>query len=1001
MRQVRSLNGQWQFQVDPAGTITPTTFAPERPITVPMPWQAAYPELEQYSGYAWYSYALSLEQAVVEEAGELLLHFGAVDYWCQVFVNGELAGQHEGGYMPFDVPIKAWVKPGSNQLLVRVYDSVQHDITIPRWPDYPAHTTSNQPPFDAAQLPHGKQEWYINVGGIWQDVTLIAVPATYLENVQITPDIHTGEAHFSLTLAGDTAHFQGEFHLRVNKVETRVSCIPGTTQYRATLKIDQPQLWSVQTPNLYSAQITLDNPSGAADNSDSLEIRFGFREIVTHNGQILLNGQPIFLLAALDQDIYADTIYTVPSVEYLRDQFRKAKELGFNCLRCHIKPPDPRYLDLADEMGLLVWTEIPSWRTFYPRGTIHPNQLVLDELIKQRVEQILREMIARDFNHPSIIIWTLVNEDWGTALAFETADRSWLSQLYDYCKQLDPTRLVVDNSACLNITGPNIHVHSDLDDFHFYAGIPEQADTWEQIIEQFNLRPTWTYSTHNDIVRTGREPLVLSEFGNWGLPSLQLMHQHYGKEPDWFKLGPWWSLYEGETGWPKEVLKRFDEFGLAQIWEDYEEFATASQWHQFAAMKFEIEVMRRQPNLAGYVVTELADIYWESNGLLDFLRNPKAYHDVFATINSPDVIIPQATYQAVWDDQTLTLQLHLAHYSGQDWKNARLFTRLDVAEKVSEYALPTILNGSVKTLGSQRWRFAKVAQAAFQKLDFMLQSSTGNAQEEILARNSLEVLVLPAAARPPQYLEQLAVITRAPMWLANDLEALARLTLGNGTGSESQLEDADQLQPADISQPDHKTGYHLENLLQGLGYHTTPQLNSTSRVAITNYPNAELLEWVQQGGDLLFLSNGPSPFFWVRTSGGSNSSWISAFTWLKPGIHKRLSTVPNPVSMAFRHVMPRASIAGLPYKDPAVQADFLAGSITGWLNHPAINTLQFRYGQGRVIMTTFALERALPGDPVAVAMLHDLIEYLQSDACQPTLRADVSQELNLIAVKQE
>ncbi len=998
MRRVCSLNGQWQFQLDPAGVIEPATFEPERIMPVPSPWQAACPELEQYSGYAWYGYELALEAALVAGEGELLLHFGAVDYWCQVFVNGELAGQHEGGYMPFDVPIKAWVKAGGNRLLVRVYDAIQPGITIPRWPDYSIHTTASQPPFDAVQVPHGKQEWYINVGGIWQDVTLTVVPPTYLENVQVTPNIHTGEAHFRLTLGGDTAHFQGEIRLRVSELETSVTVIQGQTDYTTTLIIDQPSLWNIHTPNLYTAHVNLNNFNKATDNSDELEVRFGFREIATRNGQILLNDQPIFLLAALDQDIYADTIYTVPSDEYLRDQFRKAKELGFNCLRCHIKPPDPRYLDLADEMGLLVWTEIPSWRTFYSRGTVHPNQLVLDQLIKQRVEQTLAEMIARDFNHPSIIIWTLVNEDWGTALAFESSDRTWLTHLYDYCKQLDPTRLVVDNSACLHPAGPNVHVHSDLDDFHFYAGIPEQADTWEQIIEQFNLRPTWTYSTHADIVRTGREPLVLSEFGNWGLPSLKLMHQHYGKDPDWFKLGPWWSRYDGEPGWPKDVSSRFEEFGLARVWADYEEFATASQWHQFAAMKFEIEAMRRQPHLAGYVVTELADIYWESNGLLDFLRNPKAYHNVFAIINSPDVIIPQAQYHAVWDDQTVAVQLYLSHYSGQDWQNTRLQAQL-ADGKVTEYGLPNIANGTVKTLGSHRWKVAKVEQATLQKLNFALLATNtdtdtkGKGQHNVLARNSLDILVLPAAARQPQYLTPVAVITRATVGLADDLQALAPLTLDNSAGIETHFgdtEDADQVQPDQSLSLDNKTSSHLENLLAEMGYQVTSRLNSNSRLAITTYPNAELLEWVQQGGDLLFISSGPSPFFWVRSGSGNNSGWISAFTWLKPGVHQRLASVLNPLTMAFRHLMPRASIVGLPFRDPAVQGDFLAGTITGWLNHPVIDTLQFRYGQGRVIMTTFALERALPGDPVAVAMLHDLVDYLQSAACQPSLRADVS-----------
>ena len=238
----------------------------------------------------------------------------------------------------------------------------------------------------------------------------------------------------------------------------------------ATIQVADHRLWDTHDPYLYTLIISLDPDDAGME--DEVSLRFGFREVSTRDGKILLNGEPIYLLSALDQDMYADTIYTVPSEEFLRDEFHKAKELGLNCLRCHIKPPDPLYLDLADEMGLLVWTEIPSWRTFYLRGSIHKNQLDLGSTIQHRAEQTLREMIRRDYNHPSIIIWTIVNEDWGTSLPLSASDRRWVSGMYDLCKQLDPTRLVVDNSPCPHEWGPNIHVHSDLDDFHFYANIP-------------------------------------------------------------------------------------------------------------------------------------------------------------------------------------------------------------------------------------------------------------------------------------------------------------------------------------------------------------------------------------------------------------------------------------------------------------------------------------------------------------------------------------------------
>src|SRR5215210_5886370 len=123
MRNNYSLSGIWQFQLDPDGALTCATLSPEQEIQVPLPWQAAFPELERYSGYAWYRRNFSLDDEWL--GGEVLLRFGAVDYWCQVFVNGQLVGEHEGGYTEFTLPIKQAVRKGSNELTVRVYDAIQ------------------------------------------------------------------------------------------------------------------------------------------------------------------------------------------------------------------------------------------------------------------------------------------------------------------------------------------------------------------------------------------------------------------------------------------------------------------------------------------------------------------------------------------------------------------------------------------------------------------------------------------------------------------------------------------------------------------------------------------------------------------------------------------------------------------------------------------------------------------------------------------------------------
>ncbi len=979
MNLKRSLAGEWQFQVDPEGTLTVGSLAPDRTIKAPLPWQAAFPDLQQYGGYAWYRTAISLDDGWLQ--GSLLLTFGAVDYWCQVFVNGQLVGEHEGGYTPFTFDIAPYAHAGDNEIALRVYDPVQDAITFQRW--HTSQPEPTRPPFDAQNVPHGKQDWYINVGGIWQDVTLSAKASTYIDQVRVTPNSHTGRVDFDIALGGNTSRLDGgALRVQVGDQTIVVPLKSGQSGYTTNLIVANPNLWIPDNPNLYTATVRLQ----AASADDEYSVRFGFREISTRDGQLLLNGEPLFLLSALDQDFYPDTIYTVPSDDFLRDQFQKAKRLGLNSLRCHIKPPDPRYLDLADEIGLLIWAEIPSWRTFYIRTTVHPDVLRIDDAIKARAQTTLGEMIRRDFNHPSLVIWTIVNEDWGTSLALSAADRAWVTEMVDLCKHLDPTRLVVDNSACGAAWGPNIHVKSDLDDFHLYTNIPDQAESWVQYLEQFNLQPMWTYSSYGDVQRTGQEPLILSEFGNWGMPSLRALQAPTGQDPAWFDLGAWWSPWDGEPGWPRGVEERFKRFGLDKLWTDYEAFAQATQWRQFRAMKFEIETMRRLVHLAGYVITEFTDAYWESNGLLDFNRNPKVYAERFAEINAPDVIIPQLARYAQWDDLPLYVRLHGSHFADTDWTGGQL--RWTVGDAAEAIKIDHVERGSVQDFGVKRLDLPTVEQAGIRQLTFTL----SDAQGRTLARNAVDVLVLPASARQAAFSGEVAVSMRRDLKMiveADQLVAAAphmtdhSASSGPVTGHSTPVDRATTTSTAVVR--------GFRRVIAHLGYHTSRRLSAETRLVITDYPDAGMLHWVRSGGDMLLLSGGPGPFFWRQGRAGTYSgNWISSFAWIRPEIHKRLE-ITNPLDLPFVDVMPTGVILGLPVEDEMFQGDFLAGQISGWLRHPAIYTVQFRYGRGRVLMTTFTLKEALQEeipDPVAIAMFHDLIDHLTSDACQPALRAN-------------
>lgn len=943
MRTVRSLSGEWSFQLDPDGLLSLETVNPDRTIPVPMPIQAAFPELRRYSGYMWYGRTFTLDET--ELGGEVLLDFGAVDYWCQVYVNGHFIGEHEGGYMPFRYAIRSFVHAGENTLAVYVYDKAQESIVISRWLEQTA-PENDKPPFQAETIPHGKQTWYIDASGIWQDVTLTTVPARYIERVHVTPDIHTGVAQVRVTLGG--AGQAGAVRVSIGSDTAEAAAAPGQDEVVVPVQVTNVKYWTPDTPTLYTAEVTL--------GGDSVAVRFGFREITTRDGVILLNGQPFYLLCALDQDLYPGTIYTVPSDDFLRDQFVKAKQLGLNSLRCHIKPPDPRYYDIADEVGLLIWSEIPSWRTFHGVKSNHPAALYLDDAVKARARSILVDMIKRDFNHPSLMIWTIVNEDWGTALMLSASDRAWVAEMVDLCRQLDPTRLVVDNSACGAPWGMNLHVKSDLDDFHIYTNIPDNADVFRQFVEQFGLRPLWTFSNTGDAQRTGREPIVLSEFGNWGMPSLK---QFGGGLPDWADLSGWWSPFDGEAGRAEGLLERFKAFGLEGIWGDYEAFAEATQQHEFNALKFEIDTMRRLPTLQGYVITELSDIFWESNGLLDFARGEKVFHAQFGAVNAEDVIAPQLDRYAYWDDETARVRLYASHYSAKQWTNAQANATSE-GETVFSAEIGALARGDVRDLGRARWRSPKTDTARTAELSLNIEDGGGT-----LARNSVSVLVLPTAQRKAAFGGEVAAIFPPD-------RVSSQVSLWSGA-------------PAD-DEGAPQSG--LVGMLGAVGYRVTPALEGGTKLLITAEPTAEQLDWVRAGGDLLYLASGSagSPFYWVHGRGGTyGGRWVTSWNWLRPGVYRRV-VVENPLTMPFMDMTPPSVILGLPVDNAAFHNDFLAGQVSGWVQHPAIHTVQFRYGKGRVLMTTYPLQHRLSYHPLALAMLHDLVDHLTSEACQPTLR---------------
>jgi hypothetical protein len=405
----------------------------------------------------------------------------------------------------------------------------------------------------------------------------------------------------------------------------------------------------MDSPSLYQAELSVMRDGRVIDaQSDT----FGFRTVEASDGKIWLNGRPIFLVGALDQDYYPKTMCTPPSDAFLREQVLLAKELGLNCLRCHIKVPDPRYLYWADRMGLLIWSELPNWETLSPSAEL-------------RAQQTLAGMIERDGNHPSIVAWTIINESWGVDLVGDAGHRSWLNEMVDFVRAADPSRLVIDNSACI----PNFHVRSDLNDFHFYSSIPDQRDRWDAFLERWTAEPDSTYSPNGDAARQGDEPMVVSEFGNWGLPDPVGMLEDDGTEPWWFDTGQDWA---GGVVHPQDIGRRARDFKLDEVFEGLPALFKASQQHQFESIQYEVERMRLYPEIAGFVVTEFTDLYWECNGLVDLHRQPKAGHHDYRWIFGLDLPIAIPERRRCFVGDAVAVVVHVAHASNIDLTSASL-----------------------------------------------------------------------------------------------------------------------------------------------------------------------------------------------------------------------------------------------------------------------------------------------------------------------------------------
>ncbi|HVS05049.1 MAG TPA: glycoside hydrolase family 2 TIM barrel-domain containing protein [Candidatus Dormibacteraeota bacterium] len=918
-RQVLDLDGIWAFVADPRETHTIDQLPAGVPISVPGSWEA---QLPGRFGIVTGWYRRNVEIPADWTGGTVLITFGAVMLMARIWLNGILVGDHEGGYTPFEIDITGALHHGvENQLVVRVSSPLN---ALRDYPTLPLDqvVVSGQAALPMAEVPHGKQTWYTSLSGIWQSVQMECLTRPALRRLQVWPDLpnHRVRVSWSVRAANEPASLR----LRVIDpsgqavAEQEIPVPPDADGGETSLDVPSPRPWGIGAPNVYRLRAQLFSQRGARD---ELSMRFGMRSIEARDGDFLLNDEPIYLSGALDQDVFPDGMSVPGNAQaYYREQFQRVKEMGLNLVRCHIKVPDPAYLDAADEAGVLLWCELPSWSRFSTAAA-------------SRGKATLQAMVEAMAHHPSIVIWTIINEDWGTRLQEEARDRRWLLEMYDWLKQLDPTRLVVDNSACDTSAKPNFHLATDIADFHAYSSMPDGAVRWRNLVGDMVRRPAWLWSPYGDARPRGDEPLMMSEFGNWGLPDISRMRDADGTAPWWFETGR-------QLCRPGGVEQRFHDLGLGRIWRDWPALAAATQWRQFEALQYEIGELRRHPEIRGHVITELTDAYWEANGLLDLARGRKVFHDRLAELNGPTVLIADLPRRDYWGGDEVTCEIVVAspatHQSGLQvtWT-----LTLDGGHRV-DGVLP-IASLAARTHHSVRLRVSLPEVAGETGANLGL--SCVDAQGSAVARGSWSLAVLPSSRKRTGASRHIAIEDPLGIW-------------------------------------------KLDERLRELGHQRVAR--DGARLLITTELTAEAREFADGGGRVLLLVRSRAAVpggvalerevrIWPRRMSDPDcdppnpweGDWISTFNWILPG---RFPDLPerNPLDFAYQEVIPDHVLRGY---QPLRHADEVpAGVFVAWLHAPAALLWTFRQGRGEMTITTLKLSPEC--GPVATVLLEDLIQ---------------------------
>jgi beta-galactosidase/beta-glucuronidase len=477
------------------------------------------------------------------QGNDILLHFGAVDYEATLFIDGREVGMHYGSSSSFAMDITDYVTPGvSANLVLRVNDDIR-----------------------SGHQPGGKQSIgyysagcnYTRTTGIWQTVWMEPVNKQGLKSVFAIPDIDQQQ----LVVRPEFRQESNDNTLTVQVLDGKkliaTRTVKCSNHAQVVLPIRKPRLWSPEDPFLYDVKYIVKEKSGKV--IDEVSSYAGMRKVHVANGYFYLNNQPYFQRLVLDQGFYPDGIWTAPSDEALKRDIEMSIAVGFNGARLHQKVFEERFYYWADKLGYLTWGEEASW------GLNENSDLSARNFISEWVE-----VVMRDRNHPSIVIWTPFNETWSCQPG--TYERM-MRDVYNITKAIDPTRPVNDTSG-------DGHVLTDIWSVHDYSREPEKLIANHTITA--GVEPYRNQAQKKWLARYAGQPYMVDEFG--GLP--------------WIK--------ESERG---------SSWGYGSNIDTLEEFYTI--------LEKQIDALASCKHVVAYCYTQLTDVEQEKNGIYHYDRTPK------------------------------------------------------------------------------------------------------------------------------------------------------------------------------------------------------------------------------------------------------------------------------------------------------------------------------------------------------------------------------------------